>query len=72
MQAYLNISLSPILPVKYIFYISNKYVGVRLRKWRFESWVWWHIAIIPALWKLRQEDLAFKGNLSYSVSSRSP
>jgi hypothetical protein len=26
----------------------------------YQGWVWWYIAIIPALWRLRQEDLSFR------------
>jgi hypothetical protein len=32
--------------------------------------VWWHIPIIPALGKQRQEDYEFKTLLGYLVSSR--
>lgn len=28
-------------------------------------WVWLYMPIIPALWKLRQEDFKFKANLDY-------
>jgi hypothetical protein len=31
--------------------------------------MWQHVSIIPALWKLRQEDLEFKASLGYIVSS---
>jgi hypothetical protein len=27
------------------------------------NWVWWHIPVIPALWRLKQEDCEFKEHL---------
>jgi hypothetical protein len=30
--------------------------------------MWWHISIIPALGRLRQEDLEFQANLGYIAS----
>jgi hypothetical protein len=31
---------------------------------------WWHISVIPALGRLRQENSEFKSNLGYIVSLR--
>jgi hypothetical protein len=31
------------------------------------SQVWWHMPVIPALWRLRQEDCKFGANLSNTV-----
>jgi hypothetical protein len=28
---------------------------------------WWHISVIPALRRLRQEDCMFKANLGYKI-----
>jgi hypothetical protein len=28
-------------------------------------WVWWYTQVVPALGRLRQADLEFKGSLSY-------
>lgn len=34
------------------------------------GWLWWSVAVIPVLWKHRQEEQEFKANLSYIRNSK--
>jgi hypothetical protein len=34
------------------------------------SWTCWHTPVIPALWRLTQEDGEFEANIGYIVSLR--
>jgi hypothetical protein len=34
---------------------------------KITSWAWWYTSVIPALWRLRQEDCRFEASLSYIV-----
>jgi hypothetical protein len=42
------------LPVRGMFKTKEKY------------WVWWYMSVMPALRRMRQEDLDFKSILGYS------
>jgi hypothetical protein len=33
--------------------------------------VWWYVPVIPALWRLRQEDHEFKASIDYATAQRS-
>jgi hypothetical protein len=44
-------------------------VHKKLKKTEPECWVWWYTPVIPALEKLRQEDLKFEVSLGYIVIS---
>lgn len=36
------------------------------------KWIWWYVAVIPALQKWEQEALEFKDTLCYTVNEKGP
>jgi hypothetical protein len=39
------------------------------KQMREDRWLWWCMTVIPALWRLEQEDCKFEVSLDYTASS---